>query len=119
ILSDVMMTISLLRTSEFDPNAQTECTLMLGVLALRRIAGVNVFNYNQLKSINENKSILQTNIELAQHQIIRARILNLLNNLVTNCNINMTVNISAFSSITSTYGRVHLIAPGHDVLCRS
>ncbi|CAF4700750.1 unnamed protein product, partial [Rotaria sp. Silwood2] len=45
-------------------------------------------------------------------------ILNLLNNLVTNCNINMTVNISAFSSITSTYGRVHLIAPGHDVLCR-
>ncbi|CAF1302555.1 unnamed protein product, partial [Rotaria sordida] len=152
ILSDVMMTISLLRTSEFDPSIQTESTLygahiglleyslcallrqqflrnfhysqlkpstlMLGVPALRRIAGVNAFNYNQLKSISENKSILQTIIELAQHQVIRARILNLLNNLATNCDINMTVNISAFSSTTSTYGRVHLIAPGYDVLCR-
>ncbi|CAF5034589.1 unnamed protein product [Rotaria sp. Silwood1] len=146
------MTISLLRTSEFDPNIQTESTLcgahiglleyslcallrqqflrnfhysqlkpstlMLGVPALRRIAGVNAFNYNQLKSISENKSILQTIIELAQHQVIRSRILNLLNNLATNCDINMTVNISAFSSTTSTYGRVHLIAPGYDVLCR-
>ncbi|CAF1473219.1 unnamed protein product [Rotaria sp. Silwood1] len=152
ILSDVIMTISLLRTSEFDPNIQTESTLcgahiglleyslcallrqqflrnfhysqlkpstlMLGVPALRRIAGVNAFNYNQLKSISENKSILQTIIELAQHQVIRSRILNLLNNLATNCDINMTVNISAFSSTTSTYGRVHLIAPGYDVLCR-
>ncbi|CAF2678340.1 unnamed protein product [Rotaria sp. Silwood2] len=147
-----MMTISLLRTSEFDPSIQTESTLcgahiglleyslcallrqqflrnfhysqlkpstlMLGVPALRRIAGVNAFNYNQLKSISENKSILQTIIDLAQHQVIRARILNVLNNLATNCDINMTVNISAFSSTTSTYGRVHLIAPGYDVLCR-
>lgn len=119
-----MMTISLLRPSEFDPAMETESmllvrtndassptlddclsqgahiglleyslcallrqqylrnfhysalkpsTLMLGVPALRRIAGVNAFNYNQLKSITENKSILQTIIELAQHHVIRAR----------------------------------------------
>jgi hypothetical protein len=47
--------------------------LILGVPALRRIAGVNAFNYNQLKCITENKSILQTIIDLAQHQVIRAR----------------------------------------------
>lgn len=35
-----------------------------------------------------------------------------------NCDINMTVNVSAFSSTTSTYGRVLLIAPGYDALCR-
>jgi hypothetical protein len=46
---------------------------MLGVPALRRIAGVNAFNYNQLKCISETKSILQTIIDLAQHQVIRAR----------------------------------------------
>ncbi|CAF3241365.1 unnamed protein product [Rotaria socialis] len=152
ILSDVLMTISLLRASEFDAstqNEQTLCganiglleyslcallrqqflrnfhysqlkpsTLMLGVPALRRIAGVNAFNYNQLKSISENKSILQTIIDLSQHQVVRARILNVLNNLATTCDINMTVNISAFSSTTSTFGRVHIIVPGYDLLCR-
>lgn len=45
----------------------------LGVPALRRIAGVNAFNYNQLKTISDSKSILQTIIDLAQHQVIRAR----------------------------------------------
>ncbi|CAF5213331.1 unnamed protein product [Rotaria magnacalcarata] len=93
-------------------------TLMLGVPALRRIAGVNAFNYNQLKSISENKSILQTIIDLSQHQVVRARILNVLDNLATNCDINMTVNVSAFSSTTSTFGRVHIIVPGYDLLCR-
>ena len=46
---------------------------IVGVPVLRRIAGVNAFNYNQLKSISENKTILQTIIEIAQHQVIRAR----------------------------------------------
>ncbi len=46
------------------------------------------------------------------------RILDLLNNLATNCDINMVVNVSAFSSSTSTYGRVHLVAQGYDALCR-
>ncbi|CAF1279274.1 unnamed protein product [Adineta ricciae] len=152
ILSDVMMTISLLRSTEFDPAIDTESylsgahiglleyslcallrqqffrnfhysqlkpsTLMLGVPMLRRIAGVNAFNYNQLKSISENKTILQTIIEIAQHQVIRARILELLDNLSANSDITMAVNISAFSSTTSTQGRVHLISPGYEALCR-
>ncbi|CAF1168579.1 unnamed protein product [Adineta steineri] len=152
ILSDVMMTISLLRASEFDPTIDGESThsgahiglleyslcallrqqflrnfhysqlkpstLMLGVPALRRVAGVSAFNYNQLKSISENKSILQTIIELSQHQVVRARILDLLNNLSANSDINMIINVSAFSSTTSTYGRIHLISPGYDMLCR-
>jgi hypothetical protein len=54
-------------------NFSSKILLIIGVPALRRIAGVNAFNYNQLKSISENKSILQTIIELAQHQVIRAR----------------------------------------------
>lgn len=45
-------------------------------------------------------------------------ILDLLNNLAVNCDINMVVNVSAFSSTTSTYGRVHLVPPGYDALCR-
>jgi hypothetical protein len=39
---------------------------ILGVPALRSIAGVNAFNSNQLKCMNENKSILQTIIDLAK-----------------------------------------------------
>ena len=49
---------------------------------------------------------------------IVSRILNFLDNLASNCDINMTVNVSAFSTTTSTYGRVHLISPGYDALCR-
>ena len=47
-----------------------------------------------------------------------SRILDLLDNLAMNCDINMVVNVSAFSSSTSTYGRVHLVSPGYDALCR-
>lgn len=46
------------------------------------------------------------------------RILDLLNTLSSNCDVTMIVNISTFSSTTSTYGRVHLFAPGYDALCR-
>lgn len=46
------------------------------------------------------------------------RILDLLNTLAANCDMNMIVNVSAFSSATSTYGRVQLVPPSYDALCR-
>ena len=55
---------------EFAPQAKEKMKNLFGAAFN---AGVNAFNYNQLKSITENKSILQTIIDLAQHQVIRAR----------------------------------------------
>ncbi|CAF0891090.1 unnamed protein product [Didymodactylos carnosus] len=93
-------------------------TLMLGVPTLRRLAGINAFNHNQLVTITESKTILQTIIDHTQHMVVRTRVLKMFDRLAENCDINMIINVSAFSTTTTTFGRIHLVYPGYDALCR-
>lgn len=65
------------------------------------------------------RNVVAFGASIEKFSLSRRRILDLFDQIANQCDVTMVVNVSAFSSMTSTYGRIQLIPPGYDALCRS